>query len=588
MPADEVKGFKNHKVSSDFRCRLIVISGMATTRTNRINLRRSKVKKFNVETPYSLNLPKDSHLSTNLLEKMEETEQSVFLNIFGGTTVFEKMRRPSAKNVIAVILFGAIILVFALFGVTPHDNGTMQGGAAAVVNKSVISLADFRQGVEQAENQYRMQLDAIPQSKRQEVQKDLSRKVLEDLIAYEVIYQTAADMGIKISDVEIRDQIMAIPAFQEDGKFRREKYDQYLNATRMKPKDFEDRIRKQALVSRVQRSFTSALEPVAGEAQAEKMVRETKYNVRFAGFDKAQLEQNWNPSAAEVAQFLAVPANLEKVKEQYESSKSLYAQPEQVRARHILIKFEPGKKESEEAALKKIQGIAKEAQGQDFAALAKKYSEDTASQKNGGDLNFFGRDRMTPAFEKAAFALPIGQVSDPVKTDFGYHLIKVEARKEASQRSFEEAKNDVAKKVMASQSVTGKIDELKTALKDGKKVDVDAWVKNFNLKWEETGDVSVGQPFWPKLGEADVALDAIFRTGTTSGYVPQLAHSGDQYMILDVRSFSQPKAGTEVSEMDKTSLQFAAMRRANAVFDGWIENAINQAKIQRNAALISK
>lgn len=588
MPADEVKGFKNHKVSSDFRCRLIVISGMATTRTNRINLRRSKVKKFNVETPYVLNLPKDSDLSTNLLEKIQENEQSVFLNNFGGTTVFEKMRRPSAKNVIAVIIFGAIILVFALFGVTPRDSGTMQGGAAAVVNKSVISLADFRQGVEQAENQYRMQLEGIPQAKRQEMQKYLNNKVLDDLIAYEVIYQTAEEMGIRVSDVEIRDQIMAIPAFQEDGKFRRERYDQYLNATRMKPKDFEDRIRKQALVSRVQKSFTSALEPVAGEAQTEKLIRETKYNIRFAGFNKAQLEQNWSPSSAEVTQFLSVPANLESVKKQYESSKSLYAQPEEVRARHILIKFEPGKKDSEEEALKKIQGIAKEAQTQDFAALAKKYSEDTVSQKQGGDLNFFGRGRMTADFEKAAFALPIGQVSDPVKTEFGYHLIKVDARKEANQRSFEEAKNDVAKKMMVGQTLNSKIEELKVALKDGKKAEVDAWVKNFGLKWEDTGDVSVGQPYWPKLGEADVALDAIFKTGTTSGYVPQLGHSGDQYVILDVKSFSQPKQGTEVSEMDKTALQFAAMRRANDVFDGWIQNAIKQAKIQRNAALIPK
>lgn len=560
---------------------------MATTRTNRINLRRSKVKKFNVGTPYSLNLPKDSDLSRNLLEKIEENEQSVFPNNFGGTTVFEKMRRPSAKNIIAVILFGAIILVFALFGVTPNDTGTMQGGAAATVNKSVISLADFRQGVEQAENQYRMQLEGIPQAKRQEMQKYLSNKVLDDLIAYEVISQTAEEMGMKISDVEIRDQIMAIPAFQEDGKFRRERYDQYLNATRMKPKDFEDKIRKQALVSRVQKSFTSALEPVAGEAQTEKLIRETKYNVRFAGFSKAQLEQGWTPSNAEITQFLAVPENLEKVKKQYESSKSLYAQPEEVRARHILIKFEPGKKDSEEAALKKVQGIAKEAQGQDFAALAKKYSEDPGSQKQGGDLNFFGRGRMTPDFEKAAFALPVGQVSDPVKTEFGYHLIKVEARKEAKQRSFEESQNDVAKKMMAGQILNSKIDQLKAALKDGKKADVDAWVKNFNLKWDETGDVSVGQPYWPKLGEADVALDAIFKTGTTSGYVPQLAHSGDQYVILDVRSFSQPKLGTEVSEMDKTALEFASMRRANDVFDAWIKNAVNQAKIKRNAALIS-
>lgn len=560
---------------------------MATTRTNRISLRRSKVKKFNVETPYTLNLPKASHLSRNLLEKTQENEQSGDLNNFGGNDVFEKMRRPSAKNIVAIILFGAIIAVFALFGVTPHDAGTMQGGAAAVVNKSVISLADYRQTIEQMENQYRMQLDAIPQAQRQEMQKMLQKKALEDLIAYEVIYQTAQDMGFKVSDVEVRDQIMAIPAFQEDGKFRRERYDQYLNATRMKPKDFEDKVRKQALVSRVQKSFTSAFEPVAGEAQKEKLIRETKYNVRFAGFSKPQLEQAWSPSAAEITQFLSVPENLEKAKKQYEASKSLYAQAEEVRARHILIKFEAGKKDSEEAALKKIQGIAKEAQGQDFAALAKKYSEDPGSQKQGGDLNYFARGRMTPDFEKAAFALPIGQVSDPVKTEFGYHLIKVEGRKDAKPGSFEEAKNEVAKKLLAGDLLNSKIDQLKADLKAGKKAEVEAWTKNFGVKWEETGEVAVGQPYWPKLGEADAALEAIFKTNTKSGLVPELAHSGDQYLILDVKSYSQPKLDPQVSDFDKTALQFAAMRRANDVFEGWIQNAIKQAKIQKNAQIIS-
>jgi len=463
----------------------------------------------------------------------------------------------------------------------------MQGGAAAVVNKSVISLADFRQSVDQMENQYRMQLDGIPQAKREEMQKFLRQKALEDLIAYEVIYQTAEDLGMKVSDVEVRDQIMAIPAFQEDGKFRRERYDQYLNATRMKPKDFEDKVRKQTLVSRVQKSFASAFEPVAGEAQKEKLIRDTKYNVRFATFSKAQLEQSWKPSAEDVAAFLNKPTNLDKAKAQYESSKSLYAQPEEVHARHILVKFEAGKKESEDAALKKIQGLAKEAQTKDFAELAKKHSEDPGSQKQGGDLSFFGRGRMTPDFERAAFALPVGQVSDPVKTEFGYHLIKVEGRKDAKQLSFEDVKSEVAKKMMAGELLSARIEELRKDLKEGKTAQVEAWAKNFGLKWEDTGDVSVGQPYWPKLGEADFALEAIFKTGTKAGYVPELAHSGDQYAILDVKSFSQPKAADEVSEVDKTALQFASMRRANDVFEGWIKNAINQAKIKRNAQIIS-
>ena len=141
--------------------------------------------------------------------------------------------------------------------------------------------------------------------------------------------------------------------------------------------------------------------------------------------------------------------------------------------------------------------------------------------------------------------------------------------------------------MLAGQLLAGKIDQLKADLKAGNKAAVDAWTKTFGLKWEETGDVAVGQPYWPKLGESDAALEALFRAGTKSGYVPELAHSGDQYIILDVKSFTQPKIDSQANDLDKTALQFAAMRRAKDVFEGWIQNAIKQAKIQRNAQLIS-
>jgi parvulin-like peptidyl-prolyl isomerase len=137
----------------------------------------------------------------------------------------------------------------------------------------------------------------------------------------------------------------------------------------------------------------------------------------------------------------------------YDAHKQDY---EQVRARHILIRMagspspgEPGKKELSDAeALAKAQEIRKKlADGADFAQLASTESDDTGSRARGGDLNFFKHGQMIGPFEQAAFSMKVGEISDPVKTQFGYHIIKVEARK-----SFEDSKADIERRVRSEQA----------------------------------------------------------------------------------------------------------------------------------------
>lgn len=139
----------------------------------------------------------------------------------------------------------------------------------------------------------------------------------------------------------------------------------------------------------------------------------------------------------------------------YDEHKNEY---EQVRARHILIRFagsplplKAGQKDLTDAeALAKAQEIAKRVKGgEDFAAVAMKESDDTGSAANGGDLNFFHRGQMVPPFEQAAFSLPVGQVSDPVKSQFGYHVIKVEAKE---TKTLGDVKADIEKKLKPEQS----------------------------------------------------------------------------------------------------------------------------------------
>ncbi|MGP7819116.1 peptidylprolyl isomerase [Niallia sp. 01092] len=123
----------------------------------------------------------------------------------------------------------------------------------------------------------------------------------------------------------------------------------------------------------------------------------------------------------------------DEIKSYFNENKAALAQAEQVEASHILVKDEKTAKEVK----KKLDN------GADFADLAKEYSTDTASKESGGELGYFGKGEMKPAFEKAAFSMKVNEISDPVKTDFGYHLIKVTGHKEAKEAELEDHKEEI-------------------------------------------------------------------------------------------------------------------------------------------------
>src|SRR5439155_25834420 len=150
--------------------------------------------------------------------------------------------------------------------------------------------------------------------------------------------------------------------------------------------------------------------------------------VKYALVDMESLRTKINVPSADVERF-------------YNENSEQYSTPDQIRASHILLKTE-GK---DDAAVKaKAEEILKEAKGgADFAELAKKHSEDEANAKNGGDLDYFARGRMVPEFDQAAFAMQPGQISDLVKTQYGYHIIKVVDRKPGTTRSLADVRQQI-------------------------------------------------------------------------------------------------------------------------------------------------
>lgn len=261
-------------------------------------------------------------------------------------------------------------------------------GKVAVVNGAVISQVDFDGEMERIKRQQA----SIGRPFNESQLIDVKKAVLETLINRELLYQESQNHSVKVEDKAVDEQFEIMK-------------------TRFPSED----------------EFKSTLQKIKiSEATLKSQIRKNMAIQQF--IDK------------EYVQKVKVPEK--EVKDFYVSQPDSFKEPEQVRARHILIKVDPGMDESKKAeARKKLKGIQNKLQkGEDFEALAKEYSEGPSGAK-GGDLGYFSRGQMVEPFNEVAFSLSPGRVSDIVETQFGYHLIKVVDKKPEGMMSYEEVKD---------------------------------------------------------------------------------------------------------------------------------------------------
>jgi peptidyl-prolyl cis-trans isomerase D len=279
--------------------------------------------------------------------------------------------------------------------------------------------------------------------------------------------------GITVSDVEIRERILALPGFQENGKFVGEqRYRQILGFQNppMSTAEFEKSLRRALQIEKLRNALTGWMSVSDADVAAEYRKRNEKVKLDVvpvtadafksqvtvtdaeltAAFDKQKEKYRIGEkrkikytllNVDQVRQTITVPET--EIEAFYKTNLQQYQSPSQVRASHILFKLEGKDEKAVQAKAEEVLKLAK-APGADFAALAKQYSEDESNNQNGGDLDYFGRGRMVAEFETAAFAMKNGEISAaPVKTAFGFHIIKMVDNKSEQTRPLADVRAEI-------------------------------------------------------------------------------------------------------------------------------------------------
>ncbi|MEO8190000.1 MAG: SurA N-terminal domain-containing protein [Acidobacteriota bacterium] len=372
----------------------------------------------------------------------------------------------------------AVILVFVLGFVFFSGGGggagkDASGSVVASVGGESISAAEFdRQYRNQLQNQQKLyQGNLSPELIRA---MDLPRQVLDGMIDRILRLESARRMHLKVSDQELAQKIAAYPVFQQNGQFvGREAYERFLRANNYTPDRFEDEVREDLLLEKYATLVKSSVLVSDADVQHEFASRNEKASIEYIKIPGSRLESTTQPSDAELKAYFEKHKERYKAPEQrkikylivergklrgkinvtepelradYESRKGSFSVPEQVVTAHILVKTDPaaagaGDAEARDKA-EKLTARAKK--GEDFAKLANENTDDPSGKGSGGQLPPFAKGQMVPEFEEVAFTMAPGEVRGPVKTQYGYHVIKLISKTAPHTRTFEEVRSQLA------------------------------------------------------------------------------------------------------------------------------------------------
>jgi len=411
-----------------------------------------------------------------------------------------KMFRDNIKG-LSWILW--VIIALFVLGLALEFGGNVRsaqpgGNVAATVGSEKVTMAEFQRAYQNLDGIYR-QIYGDQLTPEMAKQMKLPLRALDQAINEKILLAEARRLGLTVSDAELRDRILEIPGLKdEQGNFiGREEYVQRLQANRISVDDFEAELRNGLLLDKLNNALSANL--YVGEDEIQKAYRDTveKAKIRYLEVPRARFAQEVQASPAELQAYFKSHLQEFRLPEQrdvayllvdgasvagqvtltdadlqgfYDAHKAEFSREEQVHARHILVMVNDQRDDAQ--AQQRIQEVKKKLDaGGDFVKLAQEYSDDAASKASGGDLGYFGHNRMVKEFEDAAFSAAPGKTVGPVKSSFGYHLIQVLDKQAGGQQPFEQVKEMIRARLTAERArdlVTAKAKDLSARLAKNK------------------------------------------------------------------------------------------------------------------------
>ncbi|MCK9620072.1 MAG: SurA N-terminal domain-containing protein [Methylobacter sp.] len=373
--------------------------------------------------------------------------------------------REKAQGAFAWGILIVICVPFALWGIQNYLDTGEEAPVASVGDKDF-----YQRDVNRAYEQYSQQLQGMTFDEQ-----SLKAQALEKLIKDEVLLQYVRAQGLVTTDDAAREFIKSLPYFQVDGKFDDKRYKAMLNSQKISSAEFVNRIKNALIMEQFQRSIIDSSFATKYDVESFFKIQNQQRDVDYVTVAVQKLTEQ--PSEQEIETYYQQHQDLFRIPEQvsveyvelslediaktitvtddklkafYEEQKDQYTTPERRKISHIL--FAINDKTDEKTALEKALKAKQELANKDFAALAAEVSDDKLTAKTGGDLGLFNAGVMEKSFEDAASSLKLGEVSNPVKSAFGYHLIKVTELVSGEVKPFESVKNEVTKAYQKAQA----------------------------------------------------------------------------------------------------------------------------------------
>jgi peptidyl-prolyl cis-trans isomerase D len=494
------------------------------------------------------------------------------------------MRNAAANKMSYFILTFIFLIIIASFLFSGFDKFSLGGGRnVATVDGTPISIREYQVALNRQVEFFNQMMGGKGMTSKQLEEMGIKQSVLNGLIQQKLIHNTAENMGIVVSLEEVKQEIKNLPYFQRNKQFDVSMYRNVLQANGYTPGQFEDLIANDLKQKKVD-SFFDHTVVSQNFAKDVTQFKNNSVNVNAIRISRQSLAPLIAVSQKEIDEYLSNPANQATLENAYTENLTKYKQPEEVRARHILVQGDDAK------ALEKIKAIQTKTNTRNFSEIANRETEDPSGKNKGGDLGWFSRGRMVPEFEEVAFNMKPGQISDPVKTQFGYHLILVEDRKAAQSKTLEEVKPELAAQAIQrtkaqdlEQLMESERVRVTNLMKENKIAELDKLQKQLDAQLHKGTEVN---QFEQTIGSVTLSakeMEEIFKA--SSGDVLNLGNPGTIFVVR-VNSSSSPKPTTKSNEELKAELVAQNQAFSRKVREEFIRSKNNQAKVVTNPSLM--